>query len=139
VGVGSAVCVSGLRLSVVVGEGVATREREELSFNVLVRELDVSLEADGELERDATSVSVLDGVATMVMVAVSIRVAVGDRRREKVLCRLQTHPVPLPSLPLRHCPPSTAQACAMLPPAGWLVTQLQYVTHVPPPLSVAPA
>lgn len=117
-GVGSAVRVSGLRLSVVVGEGVEMSDREELSFNVLVRELDVSLEADGEPERDASSVSVLEGVATTVMVAVSIRVEVGDRRREYVLCRLHTHPVPLPSLPLRHCPPFAAQAWAMLPLAG---------------------
>jgi hypothetical protein len=81
-GVGSAVYVWALRLSVLVGEGVATRERDELGFSVCVRELDTSLEADGVLERDATSVSVFDGVATMVIVAVLIRVDVGDRRRE---------------------------------------------------------
>lgn len=85
-GVGSSVNVGPLREYVVVEEGVATSDRDELGFNVLDFDIEGSLERDDDADNVGNSVSDVDGVVIMVDVKDDpFRVDVGDRRREYVL------------------------------------------------------
>lgn len=82
-GVGSSVNVGPLREYVVVEEGVATSDRDELGFNVLDFDIEGSLERDDDADNVGNSVSDVDGVVIMVDVKDDpFRVDVGDRRRE---------------------------------------------------------